>query len=234
MSDQRQPRDRFRNVPRDPMEWRPMVPLQARTPVTVTDPVIEPLWSGARTLLHYDLAREGDAVVVLTDMKGAKLEPSDPEVTTALEQAIFSRDAVVDGVLTLEASRGGEGASPITESTARVGSFMFGRDSGLDIRRRDGSEGTTLAFVAIDLLRIDGQSLLDVPLLERKRLLESVVVPSDRVRVTIHTRPPVDVWVASWKAAGLKGAMLKGANSRYVPGGYSEHWRTVTRIGQRR
>ena len=99
---------------------------------------------------------------------------------------------------------------------------------------RTRTSSTWWRLVAVDLLRVDGESLLDIPLLERKRLLEGVVVPSDRVRISVHTRPPVSTWVASWKAAGLRGAMMKGANSRYVPGGFSADWRTVTQIAGRR
>ena len=52
-------------------------------------------------------------------------------------------------------------------------------------------EDDEVAFVVVDLLWLDGTSLLDVPLLERRRLLESVVVESDLVRRR-HVRPSAD------------------------------------------
>jgi ATP-dependent DNA ligase len=73
-----------------------------------------------------------------------------------------------------------------------------------------------------------------VPLLERKRLLESVLTQSDVIRVSVHARPPLDPWVATWKSAGLRGAILKAANSRYLPGSFSDQWREVTRVAARR
>ena len=81
-----------------------------------------------------------------------------------------------------------------------------------------------VAFVAVDLLRLDGEELLDVPLLERKRLLEQVVAAGDLVRVTPFVRPPLEGWLNSWKAAGFAGAILKAANSRYVPGRETDEW----------
>ena len=87
-------------------------------------------------------------------------------------------------------------------------------------------------FIAVDLLRVDGTSLLEVPLLERKRLLESVVVPGPLVRTSPHVRPPIDSWIATWKALGLRGGILKAANSRYVPGDDSVEWRLVERLGR--
>ena len=88
-------------------------------------------------------------------------------------------------------------------------------------------------FIAVDLLRVDGTSLLDVPLLERKRLLESVMVPGRLVRVSSHVRPPIDSWVATWKAMGLRGGILKAANSRYHPGDDTVEWRIVERLNRR-
>ena len=72
--------------------------------------------------------------------------------------------------------------------------------------------------MAIDVLRLDGDSLLDVPLLERKRLLDSVVTPSDLVRVGAYVRPPLQTWIATWRRLGFVGLSYRAANSRYHPG----------------
>ena len=84
-----------------------------------------------------------------------------------------------------------------------------------------------MAFVAVDLLRVDGQDLLGVPLLERKRLLEGVVRPSTLVRVSPFTRPPLSQWLATWKASGFSGAILKAANGPYEPGSVARDWAYV-------
>ena len=89
-------------------------------------------------------------------------------------------------------------------------------------------------FVALDLLSLDDTLLLDVPLLERKRLLESIVDAGTLVRTSPIVQPPVDAWVATWKSVGLRGGILKAANSRYVPGGETTEWRVVERLGGRR
>ncbi len=51
------------------------------------------------------------------------------------------------------------------------------------------ADGEDHAFVAIDLLWLDGEPLDDVPLLERKRLLDTVLAQSRLVRVTPFVRP---------------------------------------------
>ncbi|HJW20898.1 MAG TPA: hypothetical protein VJ506_00560, partial [Candidatus Limnocylindrales bacterium] len=88
-----------------------------------------------------------------------------------------------------------------------------------------------IAFAAVDVLWLDGEPLLDVPLGERKRLLESVVVDGDLVRRTVAVRAPVEHWQGQWRALGFEAMAVKAANSRYVPGGRSRDW-TIVPIGR--
>ncbi len=86
-----------------------------------------------------------------------------------------------------------------------------------------------LAFVAVDLIVLDGQPLLDIPLLERKRLLESVVREAELVRRGAYIRPPVDTWLASWRTVGFRELAYKSANGRYLPGEINDSW-AIARI----
>jgi ATP-dependent DNA ligase len=81
-----------------------------------------------------------------------------------------------------------------------------------------------VAFVAVDLLSIDGTSLIDVPLLERKRLLDGVLHQGELVRITPFVRPPGGTFIATWLASGLRGLAYKAANSRYLPGDRNDDW----------
>jgi ATP-dependent DNA ligase len=112
-------------------------------------------------------------------------------------------------------------------------SVFLSRRAGIDVEQAKPTEKTPLALVCLDLLRVDGQDLFDVPLLERKRLLEGLIQGSERVRVSPFTRPPAEPWIASWKAAGFKGGMLKAANSRYVPGRHTPEWVPITMVRAR-
>jgi bifunctional non-homologous end joining protein LigD len=222
-------------VPADPLEWRPQRALDLPRPHEIIDPVVEPLWSGTRVLAHIRAAAPDAPKVQLVDAHGVDLATQMADLAASLGTAVLAQEAVLDVIVTNQVTGGGTGTAVITEPRASMTDMLLSRKVGIDVQRR-GSEPDTGpdAIVAIDLLRLDEQSLLDVPLLERKRLLESVVEQSELVRVSVHTRPPVETWVATWKAAGLRGAMLKAANSRYVPGGISHEWRAVTRLAGRR
>jgi hypothetical protein len=219
--------------PADPADWLPQQPRATRRAPAIRDPLVEPYWSGTRVLVHFEAGPDGGASELRVVADG---EPTDvdEELRDAIGRSLLCLDAVLDGVLTDQATRGGEGASIVHRPEVSRGSVFLPRDAGIEVVRPPAPSPGTVAFVAFDLLRLDGQSLLDVPLLERKRLLDSTLDPGPRVRVSPYTRPPVDPWVASWKGAGLRGAMLKAANSRYEPGGYTEEWTAVTRLQQRR
>ena len=78
--------------------------------------------------------------------------------------------------------------------------------------------------MAVDLLRIDGQNLLDLPLLERKRLLEGALTVGELVRITPYVRLPLGSIAVTWRALGFHELAYKPANSRYLPTGEPSDW----------
>ncbi len=94
---------------------------------------------------------------------------------------------------------------------------------------RDGlARGETHVFVATDLLLLDEQPTHDLPLLERKRLLESILVPSDAVRVSAYVQATSARVVASWGSLGFEGLSYRGSNSRYLVGEENPDWAIVS------
>ena len=85
-----------------------------------------------------------------------------------------------------------------------------------------------VALVVVDLLWLDDEPLLDVPLLERKRILESAVGESRLVRRGTFVRPPVDTWLGSWRSFGFSRMSYKAANCATCPASRtrSGRWRT--------
>ena len=224
-------------APEDPRDWRPMRPYRGRRTFAVSDPILEPFWSGVRVIAHITLAAGDahDSEVSLIEELGADVAPELPALREAVGHSISAFDAVIDGVISRQIGLDGVGAAVVPEMRGRPGIFLR---SGVELEvvprgALSGQNETTDGFIALDLLRVDGASLLDVPLLERKRLLESVVSQGSLVRTSVHVRPPIETWVATWKAIGLRGGILKGANSRYAPGQHSSEWRIVEHVGRR-
>jgi ATP-dependent DNA ligase len=219
----------------DPLEWRPQLARQTSRPAPVSDPILEPDWDGVHVLAHFRLGGPAgaDPQVRMIDLDGEEASENDPEVTEALGRSILATDAVIDGWLTEQALRTGIGAAIIHQPHVPKTGLLMPRDVGIEVDAKDVERAEGIAFVAVDILRLDGQDLLDLPLLERKRLLDGVIEQSHLVRVSPFTRPPIGAWLASWKSTGFKGAIVKASNSRYRPGAFTDEWTVVSKIHRR-
>jgi hypothetical protein len=207
-------------------------PIGSGNPWRVTDPLVEPLWAGVRALAAID--PDG---AILADETGASVAGHD-DVVSALVEAALAEQVVVDGFLTKLAAGDGGGVfvamGDLPSASQMVTRPLLGirptrtEDAikAIEAARaaRTFKPDDEVTFVAIDLLWLDGESLLDIPLLERRRLLESVLAESDLVRRGIFIRPPIDAWVGSWRALGFNGLSFRAANSRYQPGQTSKDW----------
>lgn len=212
--------------------WRPQLFGDKRA-ATIADPVIEPLWTGPRILAFVD---QDEAT--LTDADGDLIEDQD-DIRAAIVEAVGGATLLLEAVLTPEPIRmpadlvtrdlvtAPKPADTVTQMI--VGSRGDRKDRvarHLDEAkaRQLGGSDERLALVAVDLVWLDDESLCDVPLLERKRILESVVAESHLVRVGIHVKPPVDAWLGSWRSFGFHRLAYKAANSRYLPGQKNQEW----------
>jgi bifunctional non-homologous end joining protein LigD len=83
---------------------------------------------------------------------------------------------------------------------------------------------TTLVYQAFDLLYLDGRSLLNVALEDRKRLLQSVLRPHPRVRFASHVVGEGEAFYAAAQQNRLEGMIAKLRRSRYEPGRRTSAW----------
>lgn len=222
--------------------WRPQRPGRV-APRDLRDPIVEPDWGGLRAVA----ALTPGSAVIYRD--GGEV-PAPPDLLRALAEAFDASDvvdAVIEGHLTKAAFDEGTVVFPTTprverpllavpkafRRSAKDDPYIHGRDH----HRRAEMEapevltalrmGEPHAFVAIDLLWLDGQALLDVPLLERKRLLETVLVPSELVRVTPYVRPTNALTLVTWGSQGFAELSWRAANSRYLAGRENPGWVVV-------
>ena len=219
-----------RRSPADLADWRPQK-FGTGTARSVRDPIIEPLWVGTRAMVRIGI---GD-VPEIVDERGAPISGVEA-VAAQIEGGARALSLVLDGYLTGQATRSTEGvilSGPEAPSAGDMATQLFLGSAG-QRRRRELAEareaavvGGELAFVAVDLLLADDESLLDVPLLERKRLLEGVLEESELVRRTAFVRPPIDPWLGTWRSIGFGPMAYKAANSRYRPGQANPDWVTV-------
>jgi hypothetical protein len=222
-------------------EWRPQAYGRKRAH-EIDDAIVEPLWEGPRMLLGVE---DG---VAAPFHEGTRL--GGPAAVLEQLLAVSTGSALVlEGHLTEQALATGEGATIVIREkppgtvTRLLGNLGTGkRDKMIQAKEAaaaaakkteqvvSGAAGP-LAFVATDLLWLDGDALLDVPLLERKRLLDSAIGESELVRKTAFVRPTATGSLIGWKALGFRTLAYKAANGRYRPGEPNDGWAIVEVAG---
>ena len=222
-------------IPANPRDWRPQRIKHGRFVPQIVDPMVEPLWSGTRVIVHYRDSDEHDqwGDIEVIDEYGEDAGEDAPMALDFLRRSVLAAEAVIDGVITTQATGGGEGLSVVLSGRTKPLQRMFIGGPASDVTfepPKDYRHEGQPAFVALDLLSLDNQQLFDVPLLERKRLLEATISESELVRLSPVVRPPLRQWFATWRSAGFKGLIIKASNSRYEPGAQTSQWATVERM----
>jgi bifunctional non-homologous end joining protein LigD len=188
-----------------PRYLEPMKATLATKPFRDEDWLFEVKWDGYRVEA---VVRDGR--VSLFTRNGHDAEAYFPRLLTP-PTWIEAREAIVDGeVVALDAS----GRPDFGLLQERLGA---GR----------GGAPVPLVFQAFDLLYLDGRSLLDVPLEQRKTLLELVIRPSARVQVAPAIETEGIAFFEAAKSQALEGIVAKHRRSRYEPGRRAPTWLKV-------
>jgi hypothetical protein len=222
----------------DPLELARSTRPQAfgnRSANDIAEPVIEPMWSGVRVIA----ASRGETALILEE--GELFETQATLVEALATAAAATTDGVIlDGYVTRQVATDEPGVYTGPDRIPSTGSLIAQTFIGTRRRRDELIEDLaqeraaryvqpddTVNLVAVDVLWLDGEWLLDIPLLERKRLLESILPGDALIRASTYVRPPIATWVGSWRAQGFRGLAFKGANSRYRPGETAADWATI-------
>jgi bifunctional non-homologous end joining protein LigD len=198
---------------RDPLpEMTPMLATLEREPFDDDGYLFEMKWDGVRSLAACTTE------TLLLSRNGRDITSTYPELAS-LHDRVVALEAVLDGeIVALEGGR---------PSFERLQARINLQDAK-EIERA--TRSTPVSFVAFDLLYMDGRSLVDRPVEERKRLLAEIIVPSDRVAVS---EGEVGVGRALFEVARqaqLEGIVAKRLGSPYRPGRRSREWLKIKTV----
>ncbi|GHE65761.1 ATP-dependent DNA ligase [Streptomyces cellulosae] len=179
----------------------PVKPMLAKSVAKIPPGMqYEAKWDGFRAIVF----RDGDEVE-LGSRTGKPLTRYFPELVEALRERLPER-CVVDGEIVIAR----DGHLDFDALTERI--------HPADSRVRTLAERTPASFVAFDLLALADESLLDVPLTDRRKLLVRAL---HNVTPPVHVAPAttdVDVaqgWFEQYEGAGLDGVVAKPLDLRY-------------------
>jgi bifunctional non-homologous end joining protein LigD len=187
------------------VELVPQRPKAVREQAELPNHILEPAWEGTRVLV-----RIGHGEPQFIGYDGPVDGPR--ELFDAIRAETRCTSAILDGVL--------------------VANWEDDRDLEVD------PEGNAFTrdlpprqiFSAFDLLEVDGDSLVEVPLLERKRHLEGLVTPSQNVRLTAFVTRGLRAWRETLTGLGFRRVVLKDWNSPYFPGQTASSWLIVDKL----
>lgn len=189
-------------------DLRPMLPRPLPEPFDSDEHLFEPWWGGERALAMIGPAdAPGTGAVRIIGADGRDLTDALPELS-GLAVRVAARSAIVDGELVVVDASGRADARELE-------------------RRLRGEAGRSAAFLAFDLLHLDGRSLLSQPLIRRREALRRVLRPGDEVvavpAIATEGRALYDAAVAQ----GISGVLARHRMSPYLPGVRSRLWRFV-------
>ncbi len=178
------------------------------------DWLFEIKWDGYRLQAIVD----GDTVRTYT-RKGLDGSTYFPGLLSSPATWIAADQAILDGEVVALDEDGAPDFGLLQEGISHLRSGARARP-----RSGAGTPTATLVYQVFDLLYLDGRSLLDVPLEDRKRLLRSVLRDGVRVRFASHIEGEGLAFHAAAEARGLEGIVAKHRRSRYESGRRSSSW----------
>jgi bifunctional non-homologous end joining protein LigD len=189
-------------------DLRPMLPRPLPAPFDSDEHLFEPWWGGERALVMIGPSElAGTGAVRIMGADGQDLTTALPELA-GLAVRVAARSAILDGELV------------VVDASGRA-------DPGELARRLTGHAGRPAAFLAFDLLHLDGRSLLSQALIRRREALRRVLRPGDEV---VAVPAIATEGIALFEAAvaqGIAGVLARQRASPYLPGVRSRLWRYV-------
>jgi bifunctional non-homologous end joining protein LigD len=182
---------------RSGLTYKPMLATLAQDVPRGAGWAFEVKWDGYRAI-----ATVAGSEVTLTSRNGNDLTARFQNVAKEITKAAKTPDCVLDGeVCALDDS---------------------GRSSFSAMQQ--GRPGTPIVYYVFDVLEIEGEPVIDLPLVDRRKRLEKLL---DKHNKTVRLSETFDDGEALFEAAKLQqleGIMAKRLDSRYLPGKRTRDW----------
>jgi bifunctional non-homologous end joining protein LigD len=178
-----------------PASVKPMLCTLLKKPFNDPAYVYEVKWDGYRIIAYKDRKR-----IRLDSRGGLDYTKKYPPIVTALQE--LSHDIVLDGEAVV---LNGEGKPDF------------------DALQKFNGQNSGIIYYAFDILWMDGENLIQRPLLERKQILKKVIKGSNVIKYSEH----FDDGLALYEqvvSLGLEGIVAKNRSSTYIPDDRSKLW----------
>jgi bifunctional non-homologous end joining protein LigD len=181
----------------EPRAYKPMLATLAQDVPRGAGWVFEVKWDGYRAI-----AGVAGSEAILTSRNGNDLTARFQNVAKEIAKAVKTPDCVVDGeVCALDES---------------------GRSSFSAMQQ--GKAGTPIVYYVFDVLEVEGEPLIDLPLVERRKRLEELLDKRNKTVRLSETFDDGEALLQAAKQQQLEGIIAKRLDSRYLPGKRTRDW----------
>lgn len=181
---------------------QPMLASASKEIFNDPDWLYELKWDGYRILAH--ISEKG---VLLQSRNGINLNTKFPKLANELEG--IDHDSILDGeVVVLD----------------EHGVSQFG-----ELQNYPDANGV-LRFYVFDMLYLNGYSMLDLPLTDRKKLIPEVIEGLEITQYCDHIEGMGTALFDKATAAGMEGVMAKHKDSTYAPAARTEKWLKIKSV----
>ncbi len=190
--------------------YMPMLAKEAKSPFNGKEWIFEVKWDGFRAIAYVDADR-----LSLRSRNQKELLGSFPELEELKKQPVGT---VLDGEIVI-LNKGKVNFQALLErNTASTSEISLQ------------AAKAPAAYIAFDLLEKDGKPILDLPLLERKRLLNQTLKETSHVLLADYVEEKGEAYYEAVNQKGLEGIMAKKKNSKYEPGIRSGAWQKIKKL----
>ena len=187
-----------------------MLAKEAKAAFTDPDWIFEVKWDGFRALAYVN------SELSLRSRNQKELLDNFPELAELKRQA---HDVVLDGEIVILSNGKVDFQAMLERGKAT---------SPTEIEMR--TKRSPAAYVVFDILEKDGKPLLDLPLMERKKILQSAVQEGEHVILADYVEGKGEFYYEAILQKGLEGVMAKKKNSPYEPGLRSGNWLKIKKL----
>lgn len=184
--------------------YKPMLSRTAEAPFSSRDWIFEIKWDGIRAIAYID------DQLSIRSRNQKELRDNFPELQELKELA---KNLVLDGEI-------------IVMRNSKVDFQTLIKRIQVTSHRENEylSRKFPAVYVVFDILEKDGESLINKPLLERKRILKENVKEGKNVLLSVFVEKNGEAFYTATLEKGLEGIMAKKKRSTYDPGRRSGSW----------
>jgi DNA ligase D-like protein (predicted ligase)/DNA ligase D-like protein (predicted 3'-phosphoesterase) len=190
--------------------YKPMLAQTADAPFNSEDWIFEIKWDGIRAISYIN------AELSIKSRNDKELKYNFPELR---ELENLNGTAVLDGeIVTMKNGKADFQTLLERSRTSSVRDIEYG------------SQKSPATYVVFDILEKEGKPVIDLPLIERKRILKEQLKEGKYVVLSLFVEKEGKVYYDAALKMGVEGIIAKKKDSRYQPGLRSSNWLKIKKL----